>query len=488
MQVQLQELETTMDGYGLNPTGANGASAPLQQPSLWDNYVQKIQNLHPLNSLLGQSGNQLGQRSINLFHGDGFRTDAQVYPPLPLPPATRPMSRPSVPGGAAASGTQQPQPQVAPLQNPQASGVGQGGVRGYAHALADNLGVASIAHQVAHPIQAMTEMQQQATADQHPFQTALKRATIDNPMLGVPELRGLAGTAKNSLIETGQAFNDLGITPWGYQTPQYGPNYAGAGVHALRAIPVLGTGLEKGMEYASQNGMGDPGNSYWQNVGKVWSSPKAMGTLTGMALQAAPFVAGGIRTVGLSRPLAATEDAISGRFGRSSLGDEDGLQPNRISTPMQSVAHLTPHLLGGGITSEQSEVPPQRFGAVLDPDTAATVRLLEPNLTPEEISNLLKEAPYRTQQVDGVSGPIVNRYIGKLNAGEVAPAIKVDGDVIVGGNHRAAAGYIQGTRPAEIGGRLDPTKTTTFPLEQIKVSPIDRDNNFNPPNPKVPKA
>ena len=157
-----------MGGYGLNPNGANGAGAPPQQPSWWDTYVQKAQNLHPLSSLLGQGGNQLGQRSINLLHGDGFRTDAQVYPPLPLPSATRPMSRPTVPGGAAASGTRQPQPQVATLQNPQGPGAGQGGVRGYAHALADNLGVASIAHQVAHPIQAMSEMQQQAAADQHP--------------------------------------------------------------------------------------------------------------------------------------------------------------------------------------------------------------------------------------------------------------------------------------------------------------------------------
>ena len=475
-----------MGSYGLNPTGVNGASVPPQQPSWWDTYVQKAQDLHPLSSLLGQGGSQLEQRSINLLHRDGFRTDAQVYPPLPPPPATRPTSRPSVPGGVAASGTQQPQPQTVPLQDSQGSSAGQGGVRGYAHALADNLGVASIAHQVAHPIQAMSEMQQQAAADQHPFQTALKRATIDNPMLGVPELRGLAGTAKNSLMEVGQAFNDLGITPYGYQAPQYGANYFGAGVHAVRAIPVLGAGLQKGMEYASQNGMGDPGNSYLQNVGKVWSSPKAMGTLTGMALQAAPAAAGGISAAGLSGPLASTEEASSGRFGRSSLGDGDGLQAKTTSTPMQDVAHLTPHFLGGGITSEQSEVPPQRFGAVLDPDTAARVRLLEPNLTPEEISNLLKGAPYQTQQVNGISGPIVNRYIGKLNAGEVAPAINVDGDVITGGNHRAAAGYIHGTRPVERSSEFNP-KEPIFPLEKIKVDPLDWDNNLNPLNPKISK-
>ena len=151
-----------------------------------------------LSSLLGQGGNQLGQRSINLLHGDGFRTDAQVYPPLPLPTTTRPTSRTFVPGGVGTSGTQQPQPQTVPLQDSQGSSAGQVGVRGYAHALADNLGVASIAHQVAHPIQAMSEMQQQAAADPHPFQTALKQATIDNPMLGVPELRGWPGRRRTA--------------------------------------------------------------------------------------------------------------------------------------------------------------------------------------------------------------------------------------------------------------------------------------------------
>ena len=459
-----------MGGYGVNPNGTNGAGAPPQQPSLWDSYAQKVQDLHPLSSLLGQGGNQLGQRSINLLHGDGFRTDAQVYPPLPLPTATRPTSRTSVPGGSAGSGTQQSQPQAAPLQNPQGPGAGQGGVRGYAHALADNLGVASIAHQVAHPIQAMSEMQQQAAADQHPFQTALKRATIDNPMLGVPELRGLAGTAKNSLMETGQAFNDLGITPWGYQAPQYGPNYFGAGVHAVRAIPVLGAGLQKGMEYASQNGMGDPGNSYWQNVGKVWSSPKAMGTLTGTALQGALFADGMGRTAGWDRPF--------GKVRPSALGDiSKPLGKNSLAPTQASIQRASQMTSDGYSTAEpKSFVPP--FGAQLSPDMAMRSRLLAPNFTNKEISDLLRGAPYLTQQDTGISGPIVNQYIGKLNKGEVAPAIKVDEGAIADGNHTAAAGYIRGVRPSERGAVLDPRKPV-FPLGEIKVSPVDWNNNFN---------
>ena len=38
----------------------------------------------------------------------------------------------------------------------------------------------------------MSEMQQQAAMDQHPFQTALKRATIDNPISGCLSCHGTA--------------------------------------------------------------------------------------------------------------------------------------------------------------------------------------------------------------------------------------------------------------------------------------------------------
>lgn len=90
---------------GVNPTDTN-TSVPLQQPSAWDAFTQKAQSLHPLCSLLGQAGNSFGQRSLNALHGDGFRTDAQIYPPLPTPPVLAvpaPMNS-SLHGGAAMGG------------------------------------------------------------------------------------------------------------------------------------------------------------------------------------------------------------------------------------------------------------------------------------------------------------------------------------------------------------------------------------------------
>ena len=44
----------------------------------------------------------------------------------------------------------------------------------------------------------------------------------------------------------------------------------------------------------------------------------------------------------------------------------------------------------------------------------------------------------------GVSLPVIQRYVDKLLAGERAPAIKMDGNVIVEGNHRYIAAKILG--------------------------------------------
>ena len=96
-----------MGGTSFDPTGTNPASATLQQgmsvgkPSLWDTWTQKAYSLRPLGNMLGQVGDNLEQRGINMLHGDGFKTDAQVYPP-PLPPqalAARPPTNIPVRGG-----------------------------------------------------------------------------------------------------------------------------------------------------------------------------------------------------------------------------------------------------------------------------------------------------------------------------------------------------------------------------------------------------
>ena len=71
-----------------------------------------------------------------------------------------------------------------------------------------------------------------------------------------------------------------------------------------------------------------------------------------------------------------------------------------------------------------------------------------------------------------VSLPMVKRYVDKLRKGEKPPAIKMDGDIIVDGNHRYTAGKIHGemppTRPSIAPKNIDPKN-----IEDIGVSPQD---------------
>jgi RHS repeat-associated protein len=69
-------------------------------------------------------------------------------------------------------------------------------------------------------------------------------------------------------------------------------------------------------------------------------------------------------------------------------------------------------------------------------------------VTEQVIREAMKDAPLASQQAGGVSLPTVQNYVDKLLAGEVAPAIKVDGRMIVDGNHRYIAGRILGQEPA----------------------------------------
>ena len=77
-------------------------------------------------------------------------------------------------------------------------------------------------------------------------------------------------------------------------------------------------------------------------------------------------------------------------------------------------------------------------------------------VTESVIRNAMKNAPLTSQQAGGVSLPRVQRYVDKLLKGEVAPAIKVEGRMIVDGNHRYVAGRVLGQEPAIqpwVGGR-----------------------------------
>ncbi|MBK8012197.1 MAG: hypothetical protein IPK13_12685 [Deltaproteobacteria bacterium] len=89
-------------------------------------------------------------------------------------------------------------------------------------------------------------------------------------------------------------------------------------------------------------------------------------------------------------------------------------------------------------------------------------------VTEQVIRDAMRGAPLQSQQSTGVSLRLVQQYVDRLLAGEVAPAIKVEGQIIVDGNHRYIAGRILGQEPAIqpwAGGR-----GPVVPWEQIRVS------------------
>ncbi|MCB1237772.1 MAG: RHS repeat-associated core domain-containing protein, partial [Verrucomicrobiae bacterium] len=76
-----------------------------------------------------------------------------------------------------------------------------------------------------------------------------------------------------------------------------------------------------------------------------------------------------------------------------------------------------------------------------------------------------------------VSLPAVERYVRRLEAGEVQPPIKVDGNVIVDGNHRYVAGRVFGTEPPTTPGTLSPSQAPRVkPIQETVVDPADWGN------------
>lgn len=93
----------------------------------------------------------------------------------------------------------------------------------------------------------------------------------------------------------------------------------------------------------------------------------------------------------------------------------------------------------------------------------------ESRVTEAMIRDAMQDAPLRTQQ-GAVSLPRVQHFLDLLRSGtEVAP-IKVDGDILVEGNHRYVASRVFGEEPPQApwsGGRPD----RVVPWDQQRIDP-----------------
>ena len=81
-------------------------------------------------------------------------------------------------------------------------------------------------------------------------------------------------------------------------------------------------------------------------------------------------------------------------------------------------------------------------------------------------------APLSSQQSGGISLPKVERFVRRIEAGEIPPPIKVDKGIIVDGNHRYVALRLCGKEPQIqdwSGGR----PARVVPWSELKISPDD---------------
>ncbi len=79
------------------------------------------------------------------------------------------------------------------------------------------------------------------------------------------------------------------------------------------------------------------------------------------------------------------------------------------------------------------------------PSVSALPRSIE--VTEQLIREAMRDAPLESQQKGGISLPRVQQFVDRLLGGEEPPAIKVDDNMIVDGNHRYIAARILGIKP-----------------------------------------
>ncbi|STD59672.1 RHS repeat-associated core domain-containing protein [Empedobacter falsenii] len=132
------------------------------------------------------------------------------------------------------------------------------------------------------------------------------------------------------------------------------------------------------------------------------------------------------------------------------------------SAVMVGVATIVTHKVGGvkGTTITEAETA-----------SASSKKI---TVTQESITQSLQDSNLQTAQ-GVVSGPMVERYVNRIQNGETAPPIKVTSEgVIVDGNHRYVAGKLTGIEPAQVPGTISPSQQSKVqPVKNTKVDPND---------------
>ncbi|EBU8678179.1 RHS repeat-associated core domain-containing protein [Salmonella enterica subsp. enterica serovar Parkroyal] len=154
---------------------------------------------------------------------------------------------------------------------------------------------------------------------------------------------------------------------------------------------------------------------------------------------------------------------------------ESGLYYNRFRYyDSEAVQYLTPDPVGlaGGVNLYAYVPNPLKY---IDPLGLCKVER-GADVTPDIIQDALKGDTMQTLQ-GSVSLPAIQRYVARLLKGDVAPPIKVDGNVVVEGNHRYVAGKVTGKMPEMTPGNLSPSQAPNIkPMSETTVDEFDWGN------------
>jgi hypothetical protein len=169
------------------------------------------------------------------------------------------------------------------------------------------------------------------------------------------------------------------------------------------------------------------------------------------------------------------ENDVWTRIGMTLL---DGLHATVVEPVIDWGADM--HTASPGRMRDHSEAMTGALGtvvlAVIMPGEGAVVELAPAltdgsQVTAQMIRTAMEDAPLISQQAGGVSLPRVQAYVTRLINGEVAPPVKVDGNMLVDGNHRYVAGRVFGSEPGIqpwVGGRPG----NAVPWSELVIDPV----------------
>ncbi len=113
-------------------------------------------------------------------------------------------------------------------------------------------------------------------------------------------------------------------------------------------------------------------------------------------------------------------------------------------------------------------------GIAIGRGAATTTATTGEAITADTVQNAVANSCMLSQQTT-VSLPVVENYVQRLLGGEVAPAIRVAGNVIVDGVHRYVAGSIVGQLPATMEWAA-PMSANLYPVCKLGVDVVDWGN------------